>query len=61
MDALDGCIGVFFSRLLLVESQAEVLAFAFGAYMFESLESFNNSQVKAHSMFFMSKLKKLCH
>ena len=27
----------------------EVLAF--GAYMFESLQSFNNSQVKAHSMF----------
>ena len=31
-------------KLLKVKPQAEVLAF--GAYMFESLQSFNNSQVK---------------
>ena len=31
-------------KLLKVKSQVEVLAF--GAYMFESLQSFNNSQVK---------------
>ena len=45
-------------KLLKVKPQAEVLAF--GAYMFESLQSFNNSQVKAHSMFSMSNLQLLC-
>ena len=41
-------------KLLKVKPEAEVLAF--GAYMFESLHSFNNSQVKAHTIFSMSKL-----
>ena len=38
-----------------MKPQAEVLTF--GAYMFESLQNFNNSQVKAHSMFSMSNLQ----
>ena len=38
--------------------QAEVLAF--GARMFERLQSFNNSQVKAQSMFSMSNLQLIC-
>ena len=43
-------------KLLKVKPQAEVLAF--GAYMFESLQSFNNnSQVEAHSMCSMSNLQ----
>ena len=41
-----------------VKPQAEVLAF--GAYIFESLQSFNNSQVKAHSMFSLSNLQLIC-
>ena len=45
-------------KLLKVKPQAELLAF--GAYMFESLQSFNNSQVKAHSMFSMSNLQLIC-
>ena len=45
-------------KLLKVKPQAEVLAF--GAYMFESLQSFNNSQVEAHSMFSMSNLQLIC-
>ena len=42
-------------KLLKVKPQAEVLAF--GAYMFESLQSFNNSQVEAHSICSMSNLQ----
>ena len=42
-------------KLLKVQRQAEVLAF--GAFMFESLESFNNSQVEAHSMCSVSNLQ----
>ena len=42
-------------KLLKVKPQAEVLAF--GAYMFESLQSFNNSQDEAHSMCSMSNLQ----
>ena len=42
-------------KLLKVKPQAEVLAF--GAFMFESLESFNNSQVGAHSMCSVSNLQ----
>ena len=38
-----------------VKPLAEVLAFR--AYMFESLKSFNNSQVNAHIMFSMSNLR----
>ena len=45
-------------KLLKVKPEAEVLAF--GAYMFESLHSFNNSQVKAHTIFSMSKLHLIC-
>ena len=45
-------------KLLKVKPQAEVLAF--GAYMFESLQSFNNSQVEAHCMFSMSNLQLIC-
>ena len=45
-------------RLLKVKPQAEV--FAFGVYMFKSLQSFNNSQVKAHSMLSMSNLVLIC-
>ena len=45
-------------NLLKVKPQAEVLAF--GAYMFESLQSFNNSQVEAHSMVSMSNLQLIC-
>ena len=41
-----------------MKPQAEILAF--GAYMLESLQSFNNSQVKAHSMFSMSNLQLIC-
>ena len=37
-----------------MKTQAEVLAF--GEYMFESLESFKNSQVKSHVIFSMSYL-----
>ena len=44
--------------LLKVKPQAEVLTF--GVYMFESLQSFNNSQVKAHFMFSMSNLQLIC-
>ena len=48
-------------KLLEVKPQAEVPAF--GAYMFESLQrqSFNNSQVEAHSMFSMSNLQLIYH
>ena len=42
-------------KLLKVKPQAEVLAF--GSYMFESLQSFNNSQVEAHSICSMSNLQ----
>ena len=45
-------------KLLKVKSKVEVLAF--GAYMFESLQSFSNSQVKAHSMCSMSNLQLIC-
>ena len=47
-------------KLLKVKPQAEVPAF--GAYVFESLQrqSFNNSQVEAHSMFSMSNLQLIC-
>ena len=45
-------------KLLKAKLQAEVLAF--GACMFESLQSFNNSQVKAHSIFSMSNLQLIC-
>ena len=38
-----------------MKRQAEVLAF--GAYMFESLQSFNNSQVEAHSLCSVSNLQ----
>ena len=41
-----------------MKPQAEVLAF--GAYIFESLQRFNNSQVEAHSMFSMSNLQLIC-
>ena len=41
-----------------VKPQAEVLAF--GAYMFESLQSFNDSQGKAHSVFSISNLQLIC-
>ena len=41
-----------------MKPQAQVLAF--GAYVFESLQSFNNSQVKAHSMISMSNLRLIC-
>ena len=42
-------------KIVEVKPQAEVLAF--GAYMFESLQSFNNSQVKAYCM---SNLRVIC-
>ena len=42
-------------KLLKVKPQAEVLAF--GANMFESLQSFSNSQVKAHFMLSISNLQ----
>ena len=45
-------------KLFKAKPQVEVLVF--GAYMFESLQSFNNSQVKAHSMFSMPKLQLIC-
>ena len=45
-------------KLLKVKPQTEVLAF--GAYMFQSLQCFTNSQVKAHSMFSMSNLQLIC-
>ena len=53
-------IYIYEKKLLKVKPQAEVLAF--GAYVFESLQSFNNSlsQVKAHSMFPMSNLQLIC-
>ena len=41
-----------------MKPQAEVLAF--GAYMFDSLQSFNNFQVKAHSMFSITNLQLIC-
>ena len=45
-------------KLLKVKSQVEVIAF--GAFMFQSLRSFNNSQVKTYSMFSMSSLQLIC-
>ena len=42
-------------KLLKVKPQPEVLDFE--EYMFESLQSFNNSQGKAHSMFSVLNLK----
>ena len=45
-------------KLLKVQFQVEVLAFV--GYMFESLQSFNNSQVKAHSTFSMLNLELIC-
>ena len=45
-------------KLLRMKPQAEVLAF--GAYMFESLQSFYNSLIKVHSMFSMSNLQLIC-
>ena len=45
-------------KLLMVKSQVEVLAF--GAYIFESLQSFNNPQVKADSMISMANLQVTC-
>ena len=44
--------------ILRAKPPAEVLAF--GAYMFESLQSFYNSLIKAYSMFSMSNLQLIC-
>ena len=51
-------------NLLKVKSQVELLAF--GAYMLESLQSFNNSQSPLHDFYAkptanMSKMQNLCH
>ena len=45
-------------KLSKAKSQVKVLAFV--GYMFESLQSFNNSQVKAHSTFSMLNLELIC-
>ena len=44
--------------LLRMKPQAEVLAFRL--YMFESLQKFYNSLIKAHTMFSISNLQLMC-
>ena len=51
------CIYIYICILLRVKPHAEVLAF--GAFMFETLQSFYNSLIKAHSMFSMPNLQLL--